>query len=167
MALNKKKNPVLKGRITEYIGGPTGNHSLVYRHDSGALHHKDGSVLPKDPLVLHQMGIPVPPPLRSRMLRDIHERKIQREMDNKRREMEEELLQQQAELDAKLQEMDNKMRRGEMEPLMVEAEPIPAPPPMLFPEEVQAYQEEAAHPSAPVEEVEEEEAKPRRRRGSH
>ena len=163
MAL-RKKNPVLKGRVTEFIGGPTGNHSLVYRHDDGGLYHKDGRALPKDPIKLHEMGIPVPPPLRSKMLRDVHERKIQREMDQRRRELEEELLTQQAELDAKLADMDARMRRNEMEPVMVDAIPVPEPPPMLFAEEIQAYQEQAAAEPEEAEEALEEEAAPTTRR---
>lgn len=166
MAL-RKKNPVLKGRVTEYIGGPTGNHSLVYRHDDGGLYHKDGRALPKDPIKLHEMGIPVPPPLRSKMLRDIHERKIQNEMNKRRAELEEQLLQEQAQLDEKLAEMDARMRRGEMEPVMVESVPVPEPPPMLFPEEVQAYQDAAAEEvEEPAEEEAEEAPTTRRRRRS-
>jgi len=165
MAL-RKKNPVLKGRVTEFIGGPTGNHSLVYRHDDGGLYHKDGRALPKDPIKLHEMGIPVPPPLRSKMLRDVHERKIQREMDQRRRELEEQLLQEQAQLDEKLAEMDARMRRNEMEPVMVESTPVPEPPPMLFPEEVAAYQAAAEEVEEPAEEEAEEAPTTRRRRRS-
>jgi len=165
MAL-RKKNPVLKGRVTEFIGGPTGNHSLVYRHDDGGLYHKDGRALPKDPIKLHEMGIPVPPPLRSKMLRDIHERKIQNEMAKRREELEEQLLQEQAQLDEKLAEMDARMRRNEMEPVMVDSIPVPEPPPMLFPEEVQAYQDAAEEVEEPAEEEAEEVPTTRRRRRS-
>lgn len=159
--IRRNHNPVLRGRVTEYIGGPTGNHSLVYRHDENKLMQKDGKVLSSNPIDLHSQGIAVPTPLRTRLLRDVHERTIQDEMSKKRAEMEEYLLQEQAALEEKLAEMDARIRRGEMEPTMVEQVTLPEPPPPLFPEEIEAFSQE--QPVA-EEETEEEPTTRRRRR---
>lgn len=159
---NRDNNAILRGNVIEYIGGPTGNHSLVYKPNSGELFQKDGTPLPSNPLELHQRGISIPHPLRDKLLRDTHEKRLQREMARRRAELEEELLRDQEELQRKLAEIDAAARRGEMDPIMVEANPLPEPPPPLFPEEVAAYtqeQEEAAE-EEDDEEPEEEAPKP-------
>lgn len=155
---NRDNTAILRGNCIEYIGGPTGNHSLVYRPNTSELFQKDGTPLSINPLELHQQGIALPHPLRNRLLRDHHEKRLQDEMQKKRAELEETLVREQRDLEQRLMEIEAAERRREMEPLMVEANPLPEPPPPLLPQEIAAYSQQPEEVEDASEEEEESQA---------